>query len=65
MNDTLEVFGDVTVINRDRIFESLIEPWEHDHLVEVCLGVILPALGELCKRLVFRPSPRWKVGKCH
>ena len=61
MDGSLEIFSDATVVNKDPIFESLIQPWEHDYLVEVLLGVILPALGELCKRLFsdHLPGGKW------
>ena len=61
MDGSLENFSDANVVNKDPIFESLIQPWEHDYLVEVLLGVILPALGELCKRLFsdHLPGGKW------
>ena len=53
MNGNLEIFGRFTVINKDPVSRSLIQPWEHDHLVKVLLSVILPALGDLCKKKTF------------
>ncbi|XP_053405011.1 uncharacterized protein LOC128558821 [Mercenaria mercenaria] len=62
MNGSLNIFGDVTMVKRDSILVSLIEPWEHDPLVEVHLQIILPALADLCKKLFsdHLPGGKWQ-----
>ena len=56
------VFGDKTVINRDSIYEALISDWEHDDKVAVYLAIILPAIGEVSRKLFkdHLPGGRWE-----
>ena len=45
------VFDQETAMEKDAIYKYLLQPWEHDDKVIVYLEVILPALGELAKRI--------------
>lgn len=45
------VFGNRTIVKRDAIYDSLIQPWDHDDKVVVYLSILLPVLGEAAKRL--------------
>lgn len=43
------MFEDVPV-NKDVIYGSLVEPWEHDDKVLVTLSVVVPALSKLIRK---------------
>uniref|UniRef100_A0A8W8L2R4 Uncharacterized protein n=1 Tax=Magallana gigas TaxID=29159 RepID=A0A8W8L2R4_MAGGI len=45
------VFGNRTIVKRDAIYDSLIQPWDHDDKVVVYLSILLPVIGEVAKRL--------------
>jgi hypothetical protein len=47
MTGTPLLFGIATVVIRDAIYDSLIQPWEHDDH----LSVLLPVIGEVAKKL--------------
>lgn len=56
------VFGASTVVKKDAVYEYLLQPWEHDDKVLVYLEVILPAIGELARK-IFRdhlPGGKWE-----
>lgn len=45
------VFGNRTIVKRDAIYDSLIQPWDHDDKVVVYLSILLPVIREVSKRL--------------
>ena len=56
------VFGEKTVVYRDAIYEALITDWEHDGKIAVYLSIILPAQGEVARK-VFKdhlPGGQWE-----
>ena len=63
MTGNTMVFGAATEIKKDRVYEYLLEPWEHDDKVVVFLEVILPAIGEVAKKLFkdHLPGGKWET----
>lgn len=45
------VFGNRTIVKRDAIYDSLIQPWDHVDKVVVYLSILLYVIGEVSKRL--------------
>lgn len=44
-------FGNRTIVKRDAIYDSLIQPWDHVDKVVVYLSILLSVIGEVAKRL--------------
>lgn len=44
-------FGNRTIVKRDAIYDSLIQPWDHVDKVVVYLSILLSVIWEVAKRL--------------
>ena len=58
------IFGNVTRLKKDMIFEKLTSPSDLDADVEVILRILLPAIAVLCKRIFadHLPGGHYEVG---
>lgn len=59
----MAIFEEDTYIDKDCIWEKLIEPSPYDGATKVILGVILPAVTSLCKRIFADHLPGGKYSE--
>lgn len=57
MCEDLKVFDDVTYIDKDKVYHSLIRQSPFDDIVQTYLEVSLPSLGEVSARLFKQHLP--------
>ncbi|ELT88809.1 hypothetical protein CAPTEDRAFT_217367, partial [Capitella teleta] len=58
----LLIFEDQTYVERDCIWDKLIEPSQFDGTVKVMLEILLPALSKLCQRIFADHLPGGRYG---